>query len=132
MEQFGLALTNGTGGDLDAPNGVGYLVNYSVERGADARGNLENGADNTTNGVHPSVTDADISNLSANASYHTPQLYPLIPEADYAKGAGAVNANYDPDGAGPTPDLGAISTEFAFSETSNTIPVAIATENNQV
>ena len=120
MEQFGLALANGTSGS--------YAVDYDVERGDVAVGDLENAADNSTSGIHSSVTDAGISNLTANASYHAPQLAPLVPSTNYNDGAGTVNANYD-DGVN-TP--GAVDTSFAFSETSNTIPVPIATENNQV
>jgi len=114
MEQFGLALANGTSGN--------YAVDYDVERdGAGPLEELESGADNNTNGIHASVTDAGISNLTANASYHAPQLAPLVPSTDYSEGAGTVDASY-----------GSVNTKFAFSETSNTIPVAIATESDQV
>ncbi len=124
MEQFGLALANGDGSDIDAPNGVGYAVNYTVERGVGGE-NLENGADNTTAGIHASVTDPLLSNLTANASYHAPQLYPLLPTANYGDGAGVVNANYTAPG-------NPIDTNFAFDENSNTIPVALASQDSQV
>lgn len=115
MEQFGLALAN----DND---GVNYEVNYDVERdGAGPLEELENAADNTTNGIHASVLDAGISNLSANGSYHKPRLAPLLPATDYNEGAGVVDQSY-----------GSVNTKFAFSETSNTIPVPIASNGDQV
>lgn len=123
MEQFGLALANGDGSDVDAPNGIGHAVDYTVERGGAS--NLENGADNATSGIDPSVTDPLLSNLSNNASYHAPQLYPLAPTANYGEGAGVVNANY----AAPTTP---VNTRFAFDEKSNTVPVAIASQDSQV
>lgn len=116
MEQFGLALANGTGGN--------YNVDYSVDRdGIGPLEELENAADNTTNGVHASVTDPTISNLLANGSYHAsgPQLAPLTPKPDYGNGAGPADATY-----------GTVNSEFAFSESSNTIPVAIASNSDQV
>jgi hypothetical protein len=116
-EQFGLALANGSSGP--------YAVNYGVERGQSLpEGNLENAADNATAGVHASVDDPLISNLGVNASYHDPQLFPLIPTAQYGDGAGVVNTDYV--------GTQAIDTSFAFDPASNTIPVALATENNQV
>lgn len=125
-EQFGLALANATTGYVDTTpadgfddDGLAYPVNYAVERtGPNV---FENGADNATNGVHSSVTDNGISNLDANASWHSPQLYPLAAGAQYDAGAGVVNSEY-----------GTINTQFAFDTTSNTIPVPFATESNQV
>ena len=140
MEQFGLALANGSSGN--------YTTNYNVERKIpfgtqNVNGGIfENGDDNTANGIasgigigtaastsgiDASVTDNAISNVDSNASWHVggPQLFPLVPLANYGGGAGVVNQNYN-----DTPD--AISTEFAFDETSNTIPVAMATEDSQV
>lgn len=116
-EQFGLALANGDGSDVAPP--VGYAVNYGVERtGPNV---FENGADNATSGIHASVTDNGLSNLDANASWHSPQLYPLVPEPDYLDGAGVVNSEY-----------GTINTQFAFDTNSNLIPTPLATESNQV
>lgn len=113
-EQFGLALANGSSGV--------YAVNYGVERGATLglTGTFENGADNTTNGVHSSVA----TDVGANPSYHSPRLFPLIPTANYGSGAGVVNNNYN--------NAGSINTAFAFDTTSNLIPVPLATENSQV
>lgn len=126
-EQFGLALANGTSGN--------YEVNYNTERDPDD-GVFENGVDtdsalggHTANGlldplnsgIDASVTAAGVSNLGANPSWHTPRLYPLVPAAEYSKGAGIVNASY-----------GAINTEFAFDPDSTLIPVPIAAQNTQV
>jgi hypothetical protein len=137
-EQFGLALANETTGVR--------AVNYNVERklafgaGNAQGGLLENGDDNTANGISSgigvgtaastsgidaSVTDDAISNIDANLSWHSPQLAPLAPEANYGGGAGVVNNNYN-----STSDP--ISTSFAFDESSNTIPVALASQNSQV
>lgn len=111
-EQFGLALTNGGSGL--------YPVNYTVERNG-GTGIFENGADNATSGIHASVTDDLLSNLDANPSWHSPQLFPLIPTTHYGDGAGNVNSEY-----------GTIDTSFAFEPSSNLIPVPLATENSQV
>lgn len=119
-EQFGLALDNGSG-----PN---YTVSYATERTAPSGGFggvFESGDDNTTNGIHASVTDPDISNLTANPSYHAPQLAPLLPGAQYDDGTGTINNNYA-NGSDP------ITTAFAFDETSSTIPVPFASQNTDV
>ncbi len=135
-EQFGLALANGTIGDNDVVGPVGgtylnggnglYNVNYGTEYGGTTTGggiggNLENGADNGITGVDASTT----SELSGNASYHAPQLYPLIPTTNYDSGAGTVNNNY---ATGSDP----VNTKFAFDTNSNLIPTPIATESSQV
>lgn len=107
-EQFGLAIANSTSGNA--------LVDYTVED--DAGQVYENGADATTNGIHATMgTDP----AGSNPSYHAPQLLPLVAGGEYNSGAGIVNTDY-----------GTINTAFAFDNTSNTIPVPIATENNQV
>lgn len=121
-EQFGLALANGTRAANGLVGGTGnqYSVSYGIERGG-AGGNLEDAADNTKTGVDASTT----SELTSNASYHAPQLYPLIPTANYDSGAGVVNNNYDGAGA-------VVNTKFAFDTNSNLIPTPIATESSQV
>lgn len=137
-EQFGLALANATSGNR--------VVDYNVERKIafgtqNVNGGIfENGDDNTANGISSgigvgtaastsgidaSVTDDGISNVDANASWHSPQLAPLAPTTGYAGGSGVVNNNYN-----NTSDP--ITASFAFDETSNTVPVAMATEDNQV
>ncbi|MBN9397612.1 hypothetical protein J0I05_00130 [Candidatus Saccharibacteria bacterium] len=132
-EQFGLAIANGDGSDLNAPSSVGYKVNYKTETKSGKV--YEYGADDAAaglvayNAASPTGTGLDTAFLTAvsgNASYHTPQLYPLIPTANYGDGAGTVNADYDGSGSDP------ITTNFAFDEGSQTIPVAIATEDQQV
>lgn len=122
-KQFGLALTNGT---LAANNPLAnfttntnlsnvFPVNYANENTA---GKLyENGADITTTGVHASVA----TDVNGNASWHTPRLFPLVPETPYDQGAGAVNSDY-----------ASVNTEFAFDTDSNKIPTLLATENNSV
>jgi hypothetical protein len=127
-EQFGIALDHGTSGP--------YAVDYNVER---ASGFVyENGADNTASsiaggtygstGIHSSVTDNGISNVDANASWHSPQLAPLVPEAAYSDGAGVINNVTSPS----TPYGASLSSTFAFQPTSMSIPVAIASEDSQV
>jgi len=139
-EQFGLALANGDGTDVTTDgNGVttGYKVNYATETfpgkvfeyGADdaaaglaafniPEGIEEEDPDPIGTGVHQSYLD----DASSNLSYHYPQLYPLIPTANYGSGAGPVNTEY-----GST-----ANTKFAFDETSQQIPIAIATEDAEV
>ena len=132
MEQFGLALANGTIAANPQPAVFPFTsnvhsVNYVSER--DAGKVYEQGADNTaagvatygSQGIHSSVTDDDISNLDANPSWHAPRLWPLIPGVQYDRGAGNINSDY-----------AALDTAFAFDDTSNTIPVAIATQDQQV
>ena len=127
-EQFGLALANGDksqAADLDTDgnsslDAYSHPVNYTVERGNGTLGDYENGADNSTSGIH-----ASLATDNPGASYHAPRLWPLIPEDDYQDGAGVVNTDY----AGASQP---IDTSFAFDETSNTIPVALATEDSQV
>lgn len=132
MEQFGLALANGSiasnpqPGDPLAGTNV-HSLSYASER--DTGKVYEQAADDTaaglttygSQGIHGSVTDNDVSNLDANPSWHAPRLYPLIPGEHYDRGVGVVNTGY-----------GTIGTAFAFDETSNTIPVAIATQDTQV
>lgn len=139
-EQFGLALANDTSGDRKVDYNVERKVAFGTQ---DVNGGMfENGDDNTANGIlsgigtgttastssiDSSVEDAGISDLTSNGSWHVggPQLAPLVPRAAYNDGAGVVNNNYN-----NTSDP--ISTHFAFDETSNTIPVAMADEPDQV
>ncbi len=143
-EQFGLALANGTLTANDPlwdpvantnPTHV-FPVNYNIER---STGKVyENGADNAAAGlanplaagVHSSVTAAGISNLGANASWHSPRLWPLQPHAQYDRGAGIVNSDYIVAGGDPADDM--INTAFAFDPTSMLVPVPLASQDNQV
>ncbi|MFA5172701.1 MAG: hypothetical protein WC426_14155, partial [Sulfuriferula sp.] len=84
-EQFGLALDNGSSGS--------YAVDYNLER---VSGKVyEDGADNLANGlssplaagIDSSVTDNAISNVDANASWHSPRLAPLAPTTQYGDGS---------------------------------------------
>jgi len=129
QEQFGLALANGDGSDVSGS--TGYVVNYRTE--TDASKVYEYGADDTAAGLAayntPDFGDSTgtgvdasfLTDTSSNASYHYPQLYPLVPTENYGDGAGVVNSDY-----------GTKNTAFAFDETSQQIPVAIATEDSQV
>lgn len=133
--QFGLALANGTiaqhgtAGNTDSgatTTGL-YPVNYSKEDNA-INGLFENGADRTTAGLHATVA-TDIATQGLTSAFHEPRLYPLIPTAQYDRGAGIVN------GAVSTlskPGYGTPNTLFAFDPDSNTIPAALASESNQV
>lgn len=127
-EQFGLALANtshwnGSSSDDTTANGVtpqysadvsGPNQNYSVNYAQEAT--YENGNDNGKTSIHTASLTAD--GVLANASWHAPRLYPLVAEANYNNGTGAINSS-------PT-------TQFAFDPTSDTIPVALATEDTQV
>ncbi len=123
-EQFGLALAN-TGhqaSDITA-NGVtpeyaadtsGSNQNYSVNYAQEAT--YENGNDNGKTSIHTASLTAD--GVIGNPSWHAPRLYPLLADANYNNGTGAID--------------GTPTTEFAFDDTSDTIPVALATESDQV
>lgn len=101
-EQFGIALDNGTATDYD----VSYAQEATYENGND------NGKTLDTAGL---LADG----ASTNASWHTPKLAPLVPATNYSDGTGTI------DNASPT-------TQFAFDPTSDTIPVALATEDTEV
>lgn len=119
--QFGLALSNGTIA-ANGTAGVGkYTLDYTKETD-NTKGVYENGADNGVAGIHASVA-GDVASLTG---YHAPQLYPLIPEANYDQGAGVVNT--DPSGGYGT----TTSTKFAFDGNSNLIPTPIASESASV
>ena len=135
-EQFGLALANGNGSDVDTANNVGYKVNYSSEN--HTANPFEDGADNLASGLVALKTDEELTtptgtptgvhtstttDVGSNASYHFPQLYPLAPLANYGGGAGYINPEYNSIGT---------QAQFAFDKNSNTVPTPIATENNQV
>ena len=100
-EQFGIAIANTNSGN--------HLVDYAQEA------TYENGADNGLTGLDATMTS---DGTTGNASWHAPQLYPLVPTANYGGGAGVIN--------------GSPTTSFAFDPTSDTVPVAIATEPDQV
>ncbi len=134
MEQFGLALANGdiaSNTPLFIPPSTNPNNVFSAKYASETNTGLvyEQGADDTANGIatygsqgiDPSVTDDDVSNLDTNPSWHAPRLWPLVPTVNYDDGAGVNNTEY-----------GTIDTKYAFSEDSNTIPVPIATESNQV
>lgn len=111
-EQFGLAIANDTAAPVLGTNPVtgdpqttGYQVDYSTA------GVTEHGADDGLTSVDASTT----SENSTNASYHAPQLYPLVAGNEYKNGAGTL-----------------ASAKFAFDSTSDTVPVALATEPSQV
>lgn len=153
-EQFGLALANNSG-DATNPDAQ-WKVNYKTER---ATGYLyENGADNAAAGLvalneyvpstgvtptSPSGTGVDPA-WTPTGGQKLPQLevYPgdggsdpavaLAPLANYDQGAGIINpvtGVYDPLEANAAVVDRA---QFAFDDTSNLIPVAIATEGNKV
>lgn len=113
-EQFGLAIANGDGIDHTAdpgPDFTKYAVNYNQQA------TYENAADNGKTGVDASVA----TDLSGNGSYHTPQLYPLVPDTNYNGhyGTGLMSTSYLPS-------------TYAFDPSSDTVPVKIASEDTQV
>ena len=140
-EQFGLALANDSGTGTADPD---YKVNYKTERAANAL--YESGADDTAaglvalNNVATAGTagtgtgvDASVATDWAAASITgklpqltvrtTPSQVVLLPEANYNEGGGVVNT-----GVGYTGN----AAKFAFDDTSNLIPVPIASENSAV
>jgi hypothetical protein len=133
-EQFGLAIDGSTAAPTGTPI-TGYQTNYKTENlttkpyeyGADdaAAGlvalNPVSGTGSTGTGVDAST----ITQTGANASWHAPQLYPLQAATNYSDGAGTNNTNY---ASGSDP----INTKYAFDETSQQIPVPLATESSQV
>jgi len=109
-EQFGLA--------LDASASAPYTTAYDWDAT-----NHENGEDILSGGTKLTGVDSSTTtDVGSNASWHTPQLAPLVPQSNYADGgagtSGAVN--------------GSSTAKFAFDSTSDTIPVALATESSQV
>ncbi len=127
MEQFGLALDNkldedgGTAG-VQSPNG---LVSYAKER--DTSYVFQNGDDNAVSGIDASVeVDLDPDHTAPyvlNPSYHAPGLHSMEPTTNYGGGTGVVNTKDSHYGA-------SLTTSFAFDETSNQIPVALAQTTN--
>lgn len=67
---------------------------------------VETGNDTGKTAVHASVA----TDIGGNASYHAPTLYPLLPDSNYDEG----------------------TTKFAFVPTSDTVPIPLASESNQV
>lgn len=112
-EQFGLAL------DLATSTGD-YKTDYNAEN--DAEGAFENGDDGQNNAIDASTT----TDTTDNASWHEPQLAPLLPEGAYDNGKGAINEEYDSVFTTDT------DSEFAFDAGSNKIPALLATENTEV
>lgn len=99
-EQFGLA--------IDASATAPYTTSYAQEA------TYENAEDNGLTAIHASTT----AQVGSNASWHAPQLAPLVPAGNYDQGAGAID--------------GSTAANFAFDPVSDTIPVALATESSQV
>ena len=121
-EQFGLALA--TTPLTGAPyNTAAYGVNYAQDRASGK--NWENAADNGKTAIDASVV-TDLSTPTLNASYHSSRLDPLVPEPAYASGSGRINGT-DSDAS-----VGGTDAQFAFDAMSDTVPAAIATQDDQV
>lgn len=134
-EQFGLALVNGERTTPDPLTGP-YNVNYGMENKSGFV--FEQGADAAAAGLQggsPGVS-SDWTAI-VNGSKHDNRLWPLAPETNYDQGAGVINTTtWDDDSNSGTPNVpvyGATKTSaFAFDNHSNEVPVAIASEDNQV
>ncbi len=134
-EQFGLALVNGERTTPDPLTGP-YNVNYAMENASGFV--FEQGADAAAAGLQggsPGVS-SDWTAI-VNGSKHDNRLWPLAPEANYDQGAGVINTTtWDDDSNSGTPNVpvygAAKTTAFAFDNHSNEVPVAIASEDNQV
>jgi|GEM_PF-293083 len=144
-EQFGLALDHDGSADH-------YYVDYGLapqgastvyEMGADTiSGNQASGYTKNTITSSGQLDDGKTEDgsglsqewqqyLTANDSFHNPQLYPLTPAANYTGGNGGINNFADPDAGGPL--VGdTISSSYAFDPSSNTVPVALAADSSQV
>jgi len=127
-EQFGLAIANDEAAPVTAgtpPITTGFQVNYNSENASGKP--YEFGVDDSAAGIvaGTGVHASTLTQTGANASWHAPQLYPLVASANYSEGAGTNNLNYA-NGSDP------ISTKYAFDETSQQIPVALASESSQV
>lgn len=112
-EQFGLALA------------VADTTPYEVYTDAEDETGMvyENAADMDYLTVHSSTDDgAGGGDVGGNPSWHTPQLAPLVPADNYDNGAGDVNSDHG-DG---------IDTEFAFLNSSNQVPIPVASESTEV
>lgn len=117
-EQFGLALANtsdtgdtGYGADTSgSPTHQNFSVDYAQEA------TYENGNDNGKTAIHTASLTTD--GVIGNQSWHAPRLYPLVAAGNYNNGSGAID--------------GSPTTEFAFDPSSDTIPVALATEDTEV
>ena len=132
-EQFGLAIATANG-NTDSS------VNYVQDRQAGPPAKLwENGADNDKLGLHASMSEV------TSISYHSPRLAPLVAfngtggamggPTNYSNGAGRINGDDSLDLNGVAFGGGSYDTtdaQFAFDPLSDTVPAAIATENNQV
>lgn len=139
-EQFGLALANNVSGTPTA-DGDAQLIDYKTER---EQGHVyENGADNEAaglaalndwlsgtstgsgNGTDPGWTPTGAQKLPQLRVFTgSPNNVSLDAEANYNEGAGVVN---------PVSGIYTGTTaRFAFDDTSNLIPVAIASESEKV
>lgn len=132
-EQFGLALainaTNPYGIDYRTETANGHVYETGVDL---TDGNVAAGlATYPSQGIHASVTDNLISNVDANASWHTPRLGSLVPTPQYANGAGYVNTIYNNDEA-TDEQYDGDGTSFAFKPESTLVPVPIASNDSQV
>jgi len=142
-EQFGLALANNSG-DSTNPD-PDYKVNYSTERKPGFV--YESGADNTAAGLvalnetgTPGATGVDTT-WTPTGGQKLPQLtvysgtpkVALTPLPDYNLGAGVVNATVDTtDPDNPVDIYTGDSAQFKFDDSSNLIPVPIASESDRV
>jgi len=93
---------------IDASATSPYTTSYAQEA------TYENAEDNGLTGLDASTT----AQVGSNGSWHAPQLAPLAPTSEYGEGTGAID--------------GSTAASFAFDKTSDTIPVALASESSQV
>lgn len=93
---------------IDASGTAPYTTSYAQEA------TYENAEDNGLTGLDASTT----AQVGSNGSWHAPQLAPLAPTSEYGEGTGAID--------------GSTAASFAFDKTSDTIPVALASESSQV
>lgn len=117
-EQFGLALAN-TSNPSDANYATDVNVSpafqkFSVDYAQELT--YENGNDQGKTAIHTASLTTD--GVTGNGSWHEPRLYPLTADPNYNDGTGAIN--------------GSATTQFAFDKSSDTVPVALATESDQV
>ncbi len=113
-EQFGLALDNVPQG-TNANEPVSYTW-------ADTHNSIdyESGADSSA--ASGGAALGSDWNASSITGAHDPQLAPLVPTASYGLGQGGINSA----------DSGGITSKYAYTVTSQTVPTPIASESTQV
>lgn len=134
-EQFGLALAINSADPYAIDYRTETKSGYVYETGADlTEGNVAAGLATygSTQGVHSSVTDDNISDLDVSGGvWHSPRLSTLTAAPQYGNGGGYINAVYNNNALTDSLFAGD-PTSFAFKPESTLVPVPIASNESQV